>query len=144
MSEEIAEIATRMNRLEQDITYAKEEQDTLWKRFFEICDDLVGENVNYKHVVLPEHPRPGLSIAREMHQAAPKLLADELVKELTPAQWKAVSTKTRVLDMEKLEKEIAKGEIKTDLVAEYTEYKEPVAHRKFKIATKKELKDAKE
>lgn len=135
---EVTAIATRLKELRTTSEQITEEEDTLWKRFFEICDDLAGEKENYKAVI----PEIGWAIAREMHQASPKLLVENLKKELTEEGWKLISRPERVLDMSKLEYAIDKGLISTDLVNEHTESKNPVAHKKFRAATAQEIRDA--
>ena len=141
MSEEIDAVARRMWDIRTEQGDLQEEEDLLWERFFEICDDVKGENRSYKYVIPPEHPIPGLSIAREMHQSSPKLNVDALKASLSTFVWKLITRTERVLDMEKLETSIARGDLDAKLVDEHTEYKDPVPHKKFGMATKKDLKD---
>lgn len=133
---EVTSIATRIKQLREEKDKLTEEEDTLWKRFFEICDDLAGEEENYKTIVLEIEQ----VIGREMHLASPKLLVEELKKGLTNKEWESITRRERVFDMTKLEEQIGKGNISVELVNKHTEHKKPVAHRKFKSATAKELR----
>ena len=140
MTEEVTAIATRILELREEKDRLVEEETTLWKRFFEIADDLAGENESYK-VLIPELER---TIAREMHQATDSLIIDDLKASLTDEEWKMVSIQTRVFDMTKLEEAIGKDKIDSDLVSKHTEHKDPVAHKKFSRATAKEMKNGEE
>ncbi len=138
MSNEAVAIAGKILSIREQLDELNEEEDLNWKRFFEICDDVAGTEQNYR-VVVPEIERV---IAREMHQASPKLLTDALRNDLTPKQWKSITIQTRVFDMTKLEEQIGKGTIDADLVNNHTERKPPVPHKKFPKATKKDLQEA--
>ncbi len=140
MSNEVSAIATRIRDLRVALADLNDEERILWKRFFEICDDLAGEKESYKAVV----PEIEYVIAREMHNVSPKLLVESLKADLTAEQWKAITKQERVLDMARLETAIGKGVIDLKVVTNHTELKDPVAHKIFKAASKKEMQDVQE
>ncbi len=140
MSKEVAAIGSRVKTIREERDQLDEEEEVLWERFFEICDDTSGEDQSHKELI----PEIGRVIAREMHQAAPRIMVDRLKEQLTKAQWVGVTVQVRELSMNKLELQIAKGNIDSELVKVATEYKDPVPHKKFGEPTKKEMKDAQE
>ena len=140
MGSEVSAIATRIRDLRVSLTDLNDEERLLWKRFFEICDDLAGEKESYKAIITEIE----YVIAREMHQVSPKLLVDDLKKELTHEQWKAITRQERVFDIAKLETAIGKGVIDLKVVTDHTELKSPIAHKIFKAASKKEMEKGNE
>lgn len=140
MSNEVSAIATRIRNLRVSLADLNDEERILWKRFFEICDDLAGEKENYKAIITEIE----CVIAREMHQSSPKLIVDNLKQELTHEQWKAITRQERVLDMDKLEKAIGKGVIDLKVVTDHTEIKDSTAHKIFRAASKKEMENGNE
>ena len=139
MVKETSAIASRLLELQVEKERAAEEEDTLWKRFFEICDDIAGENESHK--VLITDFIPPVVISREMHQATDKVLIDALKKDLDEGQWKTITIQTRVLDMDLLTAALGKGEIPIELVSKHTEHKPPVPHKKLRLATEKDISE---
>ncbi len=137
MSDEVSGIAGRIKEIRSERDTLDEEESTLWKRFFEIADDTAGEQESFKRII----PEIEHTIAREMHQATPRLNVDALYQNLSPDEWKSITKQQRVFDLTKLEEQMGKGNISPDLIARHTEEKPPVAHKMFKPATAKELKD---
>ena len=135
MSNEVSAIATRIRDLRVALADLNDEERLLWKRFFEICDDLAGEKESYKAIVFEIE----YVIAREMHDVSPKLLVESLKADLTHEQWKAITKQERVFDMVKLETAIGKGVIDLKVVTDHTELKDSIPHKIFKAASKKEM-----
>ena len=140
MGNEVSAIATRIRDLRVALADLNDEERLLWKRFFEICDDLAGEKESYKAIVSEIE----YVIAREMHDVTPKLLVESLKADLTHEQWKNITKQERVLDMSKMETAIGKGVIDVELVGTHTEYKDPIPHKIFKAASKKEMEKGNE
>ena len=137
MSTEISAIIKEIQRIREHKAGLEDEEKVLWNRFFEIADDLAGPQQSYRFV----DEDLQLAIAREMHQAAPKLKVNELQKDLTYEQWVACTRQERVLDILKLEAAVARGIINAGQVDSFTEYYAPVPHKKFGTATKKDLEE---
>lgn len=135
MSEELQAIIRQTKKIRDSKQDLDQEEKLLWDRFFEICDDIAGDQQNYRFT----DPELGLFIAREMHQAAPKLKIDELQKDLTPEQWKLCTRQEQVFNIDRLEVAVASGGINGDRVVNATEFYEPVPHKKFGAATRKDL-----
>jgi len=139
MTKETTAIASRLLQLRGEKQKIAEEEDTLWTRFFEICDDIAGEDQSHTVLVLDENN--SIIISREMHQATDKVLIDDLKKDLDERQWKTITIQTRVLDMDLLTTALGKGEIPIELVSKHTEHKPPVPHKKLRLATEKDISE---
>lgn len=131
-TQEITGILIEMNKIRLKKAELVEEEDLLWKRFFEIADDVMGQQESYKFTDL----ELGLSIAREMHSVAPRLDIDGLSNQLTDEQWELISVPQRVFDIDKLEVALATGQVTKSIVEQYTERPVPIPHKKFTKVTK--------
>ena len=132
---ELQGIINEVQKIRQKRTNLDEEESLLWKRFFEIADDLAGEGMSYRFV----DPDTELFMAREMHQQAPKLNIDALSAQLSDSEWGLISEVERVFKIERLEAALALGQINKAVIEKNTEYPTAVPHKKFGIATKKDL-----
>src|SRR3990167_5606062 len=116
-----------MNKIRRSKKNLDDEEAVLWKRFFEIADDLAGESESYRFV----DPELELSIAREMHQASPRLNVEDLGAELNDAEWALISVPKQVFDIDRLEAAITLGQISKEVVERHTERPAAVPHKKF-------------
>jgi len=137
MTQELSAIVAQMEKLRNQKKDLDKEEKILWYRFFEICDDIAGPGQSYRFI----HPDLELAIAREMHQATPTLNIEALKDSLNEEQWKAITRQEHVFDIIKLEIAVANGLLSKELVEQFTELRQPVAHKKFGPTTKKDLED---
>ena len=128
MTDELHAIVTEMHRIRQKQDRLKGDESVLWNRFFQIADDLAGEAATYAYV----DDELGYKLAREMHNIAPKVDPTKLEESLTRDQWIAITRQERVLDMEKLEQNLAAGYVPKEVVEEATEWSPPSPHKIFK------------
>lgn len=127
MTQELTAIVIELDRIRNSKEELAEEEDLLWKRFYEVADDVVGVQESYKFT----HPENGITIAREMHNTAPRLDISGLSNQLTDEQWELVSIPQRIFDISKLESALANGQVTKELVEQFTERPAPVPHKKF-------------
>lgn len=135
MDSEVSAIVKQMQKIRNEQGELNEEETILWRRFFDIADDIAGANQNHRYV----EPKLKLYIAREMHQQTPSLNVAQLEATLTPEQWKLVTRQQRVFSMAHLEDALAKGLVDRTLVESFMETKPSVPHRRFGPATKGDL-----
>ena len=128
MTDELHALTAEMHRIRQKQDRLKGDETVLWDRFFQIADDLVGEAATYAYV----DDELGYKLAREMHNIAPKVDPSKLEESLTHDQWIAITRQERVLDMEKLEQNLAAGLVDKVVVEEATEFPPPSPHKIFK------------
>ena len=134
MSEELHGMSKQLLKLRKAKGKIEQEEALLWKRFFEIADDLEGEDQSFRYV----DPELQMAMAREMHQAQPQVNVDHLGTLLTDEQWKMVTKPQRVFEMGLLEEAVARGKIEAEMVERATERKPPVHHKKFGPISKKD------
>ena len=138
MSTEIKTIIQNISLLRDKKSGIEEEEATQWRRFYEIADDIVGPGQNYRFT----DPELKQTIAREMHQQSPRTDPAKLEAGLSHEEWLMVTQQVRILDLNKLERALGLGELSPEglqVVREATEHPEPVPHKKFSAATKKDL-----
>ena len=134
MSEELHGMSKQLLKLRKAKSKIEQEEALLWKRFFEIADDLEGEDQSFRYV----DPELQMAMAREMHQAQPQINVEVLAPMLTAEQWKMITRIERVFYMGLLETAVAKEKIDAAAVERATERKEPVPHKKFGPISKKD------
>src|SRR3989304_5567375 len=135
MTRELTAIIQEMSKVRAKKDELDEEEQVLWKRFYEIADDLAGEEQSFRFV----EPSLEMFMAREMHQTTPRLDVDSLSKELSDSEWELIRVLQRVFDITRLEAAVALGQISKEVVEGHTERPPAVPHKKFGPASKKDL-----
>src|SRR3990167_5658048 len=96
--QEVHAIAARILEIREERDDLDTEEKGLWKRIFEIADDIAGDGQSWRFV----DPELGKVIGREMHQQSPRIIVGMLQAALKKEEWLMVTRQERVLDNTKL------------------------------------------
>ena len=133
---ELASIIRRLDEMKKGDADRAAEQEILWKRVYELADDLAGEGEAYTYL----DPELKMSIGRSVAQSKPQLDVAALRLALTDEEWKLVTRQERVFDADKLELAVAQDKIAAAVVQEATTTPPPTMRKSGpKAATKAQL-----
>ena len=133
--QEIAGIVERMAELDEEITARQGEQAMLWKRIYEMADEIAGAEQAWRWV----HPTLKRTIGRTMAENSPQLDQAVLQGWVTDEQWQICTKQVRTFDLERLTAAVAAGTIDKTDVEEATSQKPPTTRKHWKVASKDEL-----
>ncbi len=128
-------IVERLQDIQTEKTTIEAEEAMLWKQFYGLIDDTVGEDEPFRWT----HPDLLLTIGRVMATNSPRLDQADLKSLLPTSQWKLCTKQEQVFNLERLTAAVADGKVSKDDVAEATTQKPPTARKHFKPASKAEL-----
>ena|SRR3990167_9740474 len=135
MTTELTEIIKKVTRIRGAKKRLDDQESELWKRVYEIADDIAGPGQSYKFT----DPELEKTIGREMHTQSPRIVVEKLQAALTYEQWLLATREERVVDAVKLEKGVATGKIPVEIVQECTEHPNSIPHKKFGSASKADM-----
>src|SRR3990167_733294 len=135
MTTELTEIIKKVTRIRGAKKRLDDQETELWKRVYEIADDVAGPGQSYKFT----DPELEKTIGREMHTQSPRIIVEKLQAALNHEQWLLATREERVVDTTKLEKGVTSGKIPIETVQECTEHPDPIPHKKFGNASKADM-----